>query len=1131
VKYGEKIRLFSFLSVVFFCLVIWFRASEMAHAAAPDGAWWNNNYLIRQQITITAGAAAVPSGYSVSIAFNHASLVSGGKSLASGDDIRIVYWNGSGWTELDRALQEGSSWNNASTIVWFKTQAAISANTSNDNYYLYYRYPSATNPPANKSNIYSFWDDFNDGSLGAGWSLDAIGTVSGGSTSESGTDVTISATNTGENWGTTDNIYHLGRSVSGDLVAESDTTGTGGPHGTWSKYGGVHLRQSTAAGAKNAHMSQVYNAVGATFSYRLDTPGDTAETTSSNRYAYNRIIRQAGTARGYQSNDGVTWSQVGGTVTFTGGLTDPVRIGPMLGAMSTSPHSVNVDWFKIRAYVNPEPTTTLASAEAQFEYRRQITILDGMTPATCGGNLSNFTVVVDLSGTWLRTKANGGNIYDSNGYDIIFRSLDNTVCGGAAPCQLDHEIELYDGSATGGRLVAWIRIPTLYFNQDTIIYMYYGNAGITSQTVNPTGVWNTSYGWQGVWHLKESGNGTAGEFKDSTSNANHGQGGPGAYPTQTTSGKIGNGQDYNGAVYISAPNAASLQPTTAITLSGWIYLRTFGSGSDVDPVFRKGEANPNNYQLFIADPASVGNRTIGLLLNASDNDVFGTTLLSGNTWYYIVGTWSSGNQKIVYLNGVQDGTEAFTGPIGTDTRPLYIGGRTGSTDSIDGLLDEVRISNVARDACWIRTEYNNQNNPGTFVSLGAEQGPGVPTAVKLTSFTATEYSDGVLLRWRTGYEVDNLGFHVYREENGSLVRLTPEPVAGSALIAGSRTALTAGHHYHWWDASLSPRASSLKYWLEDIDLNGTHTMHGPVTPVFSREPIPDKQRPELLSEIGWRLNERYQQYWKVRELKEKLAQKPKAKVKVEAKGKVLRLSAAQFSVLSARNLKRRPQSSSLDNAVQQFLASRPAVKLFVREEGWYRVSQPELVAAGLSPRVDPRYLQLFAEGREQAIRVIGGKDGRFGPRDFIEFYGVGLDTPSTDTRVYWLVVGVKLGKRIQALKGYSSSLGSSSSGSFPYTVEKKDRTLYFAALRNGEGENFFGPVVYMNQVDQILELQHLDRSTTEEALLEVVLQGATESSHRVKVLLNESEVGETAFKGQGKGTLRVEISQFMLEEG
>ena len=59
------------------------------------------------------------------------------------------------------------------------------------------------------------------------------------------------------------------------------------------------------------------------------------------------------------------------------------------------------------------------------------------------------------------------------------------------------------------------------------------------------------------------------------------------------------------------------------------------------------------------------------------------------------------------------------------------------------------------------------------------------TAVRLTAFDATRYDQGVLLKWRTGYEIDNLGFHVYREVNGQLERVTRSLVAGSGLDGGS----------------------------------------------------------------------------------------------------------------------------------------------------------------------------------------------------------------------------------------------------------------------------------------------------------------------------------------------------------
>ena len=56
------------------------------------------------------------------------------------------------------------------------------------------------------------------------------------------------------------------------------------------------------------------------------------------------------------------------------------------------------------------------------------------------------------------------------------------------------------------------------------------------------------------------------------------------------------------------------------------------------------------------------------------------------------------------------------------------------------------------------------------------------------------------------------------------------------------------------------------------------------------------------------------------------------------------------------------------------LAAQKAVKISVNHEGWYRVTQPELVRAGIDPKVDPRMLQLYVDGKESPI-FIAGKNG------------------------------------------------------------------------------------------------------------------------------------------------------------
>src|SRR5205814_8849861 len=99
-------------------------------------------------------------------------------------------------------------------------------------------------------------------------------------------------------------------------------------------------------------------------------------------------------------------------------------------------------------------------------------------------------------------------------------------------------------------------------------------------------------------------------------------------------------------------------------------------------------------------------------------------------------------------------------------------------------------------------------------------------------------------------------------------------------------------------------------------------------------------------------------------------------------------------------------------AEQRAIASGQAVKIAVKQAGWYRVTQAELVAAGLPASVDPRLLQLYADGIEQPILVQSSNQQQFGADAAIEFYGAGLDTQMTDTHIYWLVVGTQPGKRV-----------------------------------------------------------------------------------------------------------------------
>ena len=130
---------------------------------------------------------------------------------------------------------------------------------------------------------------------------------------------------------------------------------------------------------------------------------------------------------------------------------------------------------------------------------------------------------------------------------------------------------------------------------------------------------------------------------------------------------------------------------------------------------------------------------------------------------------------------------------------------------------------------------------------------------------------------------------------------------------------------------------------------------------------------------------------------------------------------------SGKTRRLRSVSSEECRRRQWELAVGPALKLEIQQKGWYRVRQPELLEAGLSPGVNPRFLQLIVGGEEEPLLVLGEEDDRFDAWDAVEFYGTGADTPLTGTRIYWLVEGEEPGKRVvgEGWSGIGSSRGAS----------------------------------------------------------------------------------------------------------
>lgn len=118
---------------------------------------------------------------------------------------------------------------------------------------------------------------------------------------------------------------------------------------------------------------------------------------------------------------------------------------------------------------------------------------------------------------------------------------------------------------------------------------------------------------------------------------------------------------------------------------------------------------------------------------------------------------------------------------------------------------------------------SGQNKTGQDFELQTE-----PTAITLTSFTAVPQGDAIRVAWETASELDNLGFNLYR---GASPAGPWEPL-NADLIPAQHPGAVFGGAYEWLDEAVEPE-TTYYYRLEDVDIHGASTFHGPVSATVS----------------------------------------------------------------------------------------------------------------------------------------------------------------------------------------------------------------------------------------------------------------------------------------------------------
>jgi hypothetical protein len=311
----------------------------------------------------------------------------------------------------------------------------------------------------------------------------------------------------------------------------------------------------------------------------------------------------------------------------------------------------------------------------------------------------NFPILVRLNASNFNFKQ-----ARTNGEDVRFVKQDKSA--------LSFEIEDWDSANASATI--WVKVDTVLANNSgQYVVLIWGNSGAKTAS-SPSAVFDTAYGFQGVWHLAQSGPNIQ---KDAT--PNHFDASPTAMTgSSDVAGVIARALDFDGSTQcVTALNARGgkldVQTDSFYTVSSWVYARTLNQGLHV----------------FV----SKGSAQYGLMVNKSNRwEFFGglagfgvdtstTAAAIANVWTHVVGV-RMGKKQYLYVNGAAvDSTLSAAGVSQAISSNFYdfVIGRQSDDQSqwFDGMVDETRVESIARSPGWNKMCYQNQRSDQVLVQV------------------------------------------------------------------------------------------------------------------------------------------------------------------------------------------------------------------------------------------------------------------------------------------------------------------------------------------------------------------------------------------------------------------------------
>jgi hypothetical protein len=320
------------------------------------------------------------------------------------------------------------------------------------------------------------------------------------------------------------------------------------------------------------------------------------------------------------------------------------------------------------------------------------------------------------------------NAAQSDGGDIRF----STDAAGAS--QIGCDIVGWAQNANPAIALAEIWIPVSVLSaSDVVVYVWYSAGGGLSQPAA-----GAAFGSQSVYDsdyvaVNHFGTPSSLGLGDATSRGNSLTSNDAVNAVATT-GKLGGGLSVPGA----APNVRLYKnsPTAFPTGSAVMTIEVWAK----DLLHDTGIVGWGNWGSGAVVIYQNSNLAMDLINDSGGVQSFAFANGAG-VWRHFAFTLPTpgGNMGNVigYLNGAAQSSAGSSGsvaPTGTQWRVTGLPNITTNSNIFQGLMDEARVSKVARSANWMSTQYNNQNDPATFWSVGT---PVTPGAAGFTVFVAT----------------------------------------------------------------------------------------------------------------------------------------------------------------------------------------------------------------------------------------------------------------------------------------------------------------------------------------------------------------------------------------------------------